>query len=228
MTIPCSSRNAIILGVVGHYAGLIYVIWIYVITFMILAFTAKMLNRFVESDTLPLIEELPPYRKPIMKNLMVKAWLRMADFAYLVIPLLIVGGMFYSLPQHYDLINPFVKFFDILTVKWLDLPRKAIIPIIYGFLQKDLVPAMLSNALGTSDFSFIMTNHQHDESSTLYIRFSNHPSDSVHNSAWYAYEGIWPKKINSCVDFELLVWDVLEWHHKQVAAYVSEFSSMKP
>ncbi len=160
MTIPCSSRSAVIFGVVGHHAGLRYAIWIYVIAFSLLAFTARILNRLIESDHLPMVEELPPYRKPIFKNLMMKAWIRMADFVYLVIPLLIVGGMLYGLLQHYDLINPFVRFFDVLTVKWLNLPSRTIIPILYGFLQKDLVPAMLNNALGTSDFSSVMTNHQ--------------------------------------------------------------------
>ena len=160
MTIPCSSRNAIIFGVVGHHAGLIYVIWMYAIVFSILVLTAKLLEWVVGGDYLPMVEELPPYRRPILRNSMIKAWVRMKDFIYLVIPLLMAGGILYGLLQHFNLLEPFVKMFDFLMVKWLNLPSGTIIPILYGFLQKDLVPAMLSSVLGTSNFSSVMTNHQ--------------------------------------------------------------------
>ncbi len=160
MTIPCSSRNAIIFGVVGHHTGLIYVIWMYAIVFSILVLTAKLLEWVVGGDYLPMVEELPPYRRPILRNSMIKAWVRMKDFIYLVIPLLMAGGILYGLLQHFNLLEPFVKMFDFLMVKWLNLPSGTIIPILYGFLQKDLVPAMLSSVLGTSNFSSVMTNHQ--------------------------------------------------------------------
>lgn len=160
MAIPCSSRNAIIFGVVGHHTGLIYVIWMYAIVFSILVLTAKLLEWVVGGDYLPMVEELPPYRRPILRNSMIKAWVRMKDFIYLVIPLLMAGGIMYGLLQHFNLLEPFVKMFDFLMVKWLNLPSGTIIPILYGFLQKDLVPAMLSSVLGTSNFSSVMTNHQ--------------------------------------------------------------------
>ena len=160
MAIPCSSRNAIIFGVVGHHTGLIYVIWMYAIVFSILVLTAKLLEWVVGGDYLPMVEELPPYRRPILRNSMIKAWVRMKDFIYLVIPLLMAGGILYGLLQHFNLLEPFVKMFDFLMVKWLNLPSGTIIPILYGFLQKDLVPAMLSSVLGTSNFSSVMTNHQ--------------------------------------------------------------------
>ncbi len=160
MTVPCSSRSGIIFGVVGHYAGAVYAIGIYVAAFFVFVITAKLLNVAIPQEEHFLIEELPPYRRPLMKNMLVKAWVRMADFVYIVIPLLIVGGMLYGMVAYYDLVEPIVKPFSFLTVGWLHIPAKTIIPLIYGFLQKDLVPAMLANALGTTDFSAVMTNLQ--------------------------------------------------------------------
>ncbi len=160
MTVPCSSRSGIIFGVVGHYAGAVYAIGIYVAAFFVFVITAKLLNVVIPQEEHFLIEELPPYRKPLLRNMLVKAWVRMADFVYIVIPLLIVGGMLYGVVAYYNLVEPIVKPFSFLTVGWLHIPAETIIPLIYGFLQKDLVPAMLANALGTTDFSAVMTNLQ--------------------------------------------------------------------
>lgn len=157
MTVPCSSRAGIIFGVVGHYAGSIYALGIYAASFFLFVLTAKLLNVIIPPEEHYLIEELPPYRRPLLKNMLVKAWVRMADFVYIVIPLLIGGGMLYGAISYYNLVSPLVKPFSFLTVGWLHLPPETIIPLIYGFLQKDLVPAMLANALGTTDFSAVMS-----------------------------------------------------------------------
>ncbi len=159
MTIPCSSRSAIIFGVVGHYAGLWYAVGIYITAFFIFLITAKILNVIVLKETMPIIEELPPYRKPTLKNVTIKSWLRMKDFVYIVIPLLIGGGMLYGFMAYLNLVEPLVEPFRFLTVGWLNLPDKTIIPLIYGFLQKDLVISMLANALGTTNFS-VLTKSQ--------------------------------------------------------------------
>ena len=160
MTVPCSSRSGIIFGVVGHYAGAVYAIGIYLSAFFVFIITAKLLNVVIPGEEHFLIEELPPYRRPLLKNMLVKAWVRMADFVYIVIPLLIAGGMLYGIVAYYDLVEPIVKPFSFLTADWLHLPPETIIPLIYGFLQKDLVPAMLANALGTTNFSAVMSNLQ--------------------------------------------------------------------
>ena len=160
LSIPCSSRTAIIFGVVGHYAGITYALSIYIIAFVILIITAKLLNIPIPKEKLPIIEELPQYRKPLAKNLLIKAWVRMSDFVYIVIPLLIVGGMLYGGLSYFSLVTPIVKPLRFLTVSWLHLPDTTIIPLIYGFLQKDLVPAMLANALGTANFALAMNKIQ--------------------------------------------------------------------
>ena len=160
LSVPCSSRSAIIFGVVGHYAGVKYALSIYIIAFIIFVITAKLLNIPFTQEKIPIIEELPPYRIPLLKNLLLKAWVRMKDFVYIVIPLLIIGGMMYGGFSYLHLVTPIIKPFRFLTVNWLHLPDTTIVPLIYGFLQKDLVPAMLANVLGTANFSLAMSKIQ--------------------------------------------------------------------
>jgi ferrous iron transport protein B len=160
MTVPCSSRSGIIFGVVGHYAGAAYAVGIYVASFGVFVITAKLLNVVIPPEKIPMVEELPPYRKPLLKNIALKAWIRMQDFVYIVIPLLIAGGMAYGALLYVNLVQPLIGPFRSLTEGWLHLPAETIVPLLYGFLQKDLVPAMLANVLGTTNFSAVMSNVQ--------------------------------------------------------------------
>jgi len=98
-----------------------------------------------------------PYRWPLAANLALKAWNRMEDFIKIVVPFLIAGGALYGLLEYYGLTDILVKPFSFLTAGWLGLPPQTIIPLLYGFLQKDLVIAMLANALGTPDFGSALT-----------------------------------------------------------------------
>ena len=160
LSVPCSSRTAIIMGVVGHFAGFFYAISIYIIAFLVFIFTAFILRYTIKRAPMPFIEELPPYRIPRPENVIVKGWLRMKDFIYIVLPLLIVGGAFYAVLLHTNLVRVIVKPMRFLTVHWLHLPENTIIPLIYGFLQKDLVPAMLFVTLGTSNIATVMSRPQ--------------------------------------------------------------------
>jgi len=159
-TVPCSSRNAILFGVVGHYAGIWYLIFTYIVLFVVFILTSKIIGVVISKEKLPVVEEMPPYRMPVIKNLFIKAWVRMEDFVIVVIPLLVAGGILYGIFEYYDLTYYIVNPFKFLTVSWLGLPANTIIPLLYGFLQKDLVIAMLANAMGTYDFGSVLTNLQ--------------------------------------------------------------------
>jgi ferrous iron transport protein B len=102
-----------------------------------------------------LLWELPPYRRPLIKNILAKSWIRMKDFVYIVIPLLVLGGMAYGILNIMGLTNIIVEPFSPIT-KWLGLPALTIIPLIFGFLQKDLTGAMLLSVLG-SNISLALT-----------------------------------------------------------------------
>ena len=158
--VPCSSRAAIIFGVVAHFAGILYAAMIYIISFFLLIITAKLLNIVIKKEPMPIIEELPSYRVPKLKNVAVKSWIRMKAFVYVVIPLLVAGGGAYGLLLNFNVVGLIVDPLKPLTATWLMLPPKTIIALFYGFLQKDLTMAMLANALGTLNFGVAMSKIQ--------------------------------------------------------------------
>ena len=155
--IPCSSRTAIILGVVGHFAGLLPALGIYLLSALLIVAIGLTSRLAAFNPPPPLLLELPPYRRPMLQSVVTKSWLRMRTFVYIVIPLLILGGASYGLLKSFQLEGVLFNPLRFLTVGWLHLPKEAIAPLMYGFLQKDLTPAMLGSVFGTTNFASVMT-----------------------------------------------------------------------
>jgi len=157
--IPCSSRIAIIFGIAGHYLGWWSIFLIYLIMLSLAVVFGKILNKILPGEATDLIMELPNYRRPLIKNVLMKTWLRMKDYVYIVIPFLIVGGAMFGLMNALNLVNIVVDPFKPIISGWLLLPKETVIPFIYGLLQKDLTIAMITT-LGGTDLSLYMTSIQ--------------------------------------------------------------------
>lgn len=157
--IPCSSRTAIIMGLVASYAGVSYAIATYVIAIVSGLLFSKISGFFVKVEPSPFLLELPPYRKPLLHNVAVKSWIRMQDFFKVVIPLLISGGVVYSLMEYVGFVDFLILPLTPLSL-WLRLPPEAVVPLIYGYLQKDLTISMLFTVLGTTDISVHLSSTQ--------------------------------------------------------------------
>lgn len=145
--IPCSSRIAIIMGIVGFYGGVKLVLYVFGTLFVAGIIWALTMKKVTHVKVSPLLLELPPYRMPLVTNVLAKSWIRMRDFVYVVIPLLAVGGAVYGVLDVMGFVNLVVNPLSPIT-KWLGLPSVTIIPLIFGFLQKDLTGAMLISVLG--------------------------------------------------------------------------------
>jgi len=146
--VPCSSRIAIIMGIVGFYGGTKLALSVFATSFIAGLIWAFGIEKLIEMKSEPLLLELPPYRRPLIKNVSAKSWIRMKDFVYIVIPLLALGGIAYGILDMLGLTYIVVEPLSPITT-WLGLPTVTIIPIIFGFLQKDLTGAMLLSVLGS-------------------------------------------------------------------------------
>ncbi len=153
--IPCSSRIAIIMGIIGFYGGIKLVFAVFITLFVAGLLWALGIKKVIHAKSEPLLLELPPYRRPLIKNVLVKSWIRMKDFVYIVIPLLAIGGIVYGILDVLDVIDIIIKPLSLITA-WLQLPDRTIVPLVFGFLQKDLTGAMLISVLG-NEISAVLT-----------------------------------------------------------------------
>lgn len=146
--VPCSSRIAIIMGIVGFYGGIKLAFSVFATLFVAGLIWAFGIKKAIHIKSEPLLLELPPYRKPLIKNVLAKSWIRMKDFVYIVIPLLVLGGIAYGILNITGFTKRIVEPLSPITT-WLGLPAATIIPLVFGFLQKDLTGAMLLSVLGS-------------------------------------------------------------------------------
>ena len=153
--VPCSSRIAIIMGIVGFYGGIRLAFSVFITLLIVGLIWAFGIKKVIQIKSEPLLLELPPYRKPLIKNILVKSWVRMKDFVYLVMPLLAIGGAVYGILDMMEITDIVVNPLSPITL-WLGLPVVTIIPLVFGFLQKDLVGGMLVSVLG-SEISLVLT-----------------------------------------------------------------------
>jgi ferrous iron transport protein B len=146
------------MGVVGYYGGTKLAFYVLATTFIAGLIWAFGIKRALPLKIEPLLLELPPYRKPLIKNILSKSWIRMKDFIYIVMPLLILGGMVYEILNIWGVTTVIVKPLSPIT-NMLGLPAVINIPLVFGFLQKDLTGGMLVSVLG-NEVSLALTSLQ--------------------------------------------------------------------
>ena len=151
--VPCSARTAVILGTVGVFLGLKYAAAMYLIILGLIFLVGWLLNRWLKGKVSGMIMEMPPLRRPMLKPVLQKTWMRMKGFFYVAIPLLLLGGLFIGALQVSGVMNSLVAPFSPLTVGWLGLPAVAIIPLIYGFIRKEGALVLLVAVAGTSQLT---------------------------------------------------------------------------
>ncbi|QSA97309.1 ferrous iron transporter B [Methylococcus sp. EFPC2] len=146
--VPCSARSAIILALAGKYLGGLGVLGIFALTLIIIALLGRVLaNRFPESGP-GQVQEIPPYRLPRLRSLLLTTWSRTSDVLTIVTPLLVGGSIVLALLDHYQasaLINTALL---PITDWWLGLPVLLGVPILFGILRKELSLLMVYQALG--------------------------------------------------------------------------------
>ena len=158
--IPCSSRSTVVFAVAGRVAGPWAPLLIYLQGFLLAALVAWLVARATgaEEEAL-LVEDIPPLRRPLASNLAAKAWAKLDDFIRVVTPLVVLGALVYA-ALVYANVTPVVEAVLSPLAGLLGLPPAALPPVLYGFVQKDLVVSMLAASLGTADFARVLTPRQ--------------------------------------------------------------------
>lgn len=158
--IPCSSRIGIIMGVVGFYGGTFLALAVLGTIFIAMLIWAFLLKLLMKGKLEPMLIELPPYRRPIINNVFSKSWLRMKGFVKVVIPLLMAGGIIYSILNQLGVTGYFIAPFSPIMMFLFNLPGETAIPLLFGFVQKDLTGAMLISIFGVENGQLPLTSLQ--------------------------------------------------------------------
>jgi ferrous iron transport protein B len=155
--IPCSARTAVILGTVGFFLGVKYALVIYGIILAIIFIVGWLLNRWLPGQVSGMIMEMPPLRRPMLRPVLYKTWLRMKHFAYIAVPLLLVGSLVIGILHVSGVLTSITGPLSPFTNGLLGLPPIAIIPLIYGFIRKEGALVLLVSIAGKPNLLDFMT-----------------------------------------------------------------------
>ncbi len=152
--VPCSARTTVIMGLVGYFIGYRYAILLYGINILVIMISGIVLKKLLPGISPEMALDIPPYRLPTFKTLILKTWHKVKDFVFLAVPMLIGGSIVLTLISYYHLDNIingiFKPFMEILG-----LPSSIAVVLLFGILKKELTLLMLYQALGLSSLSQI-------------------------------------------------------------------------
>jgi ferrous iron transport protein B len=157
--VPCSARMTIILGLVGYYLGGMEALFIYVLNIVVITLVGTVLARIMPEESPGMVLEIPSYKKPALKSILAKTWLRSRDFIIYAWPILIVGSLVLSFAEVFNWNEAINAALGPLT-RLLDLPPAVGMTLVFGVLRKELSMIMLIQALGTTNIASVMSPAQ--------------------------------------------------------------------
>ncbi len=154
--VPCSARSAIILALGGKYLGGLGVFGIFMLNLLIIALLGKLLVKRYPDISPGLIQEIPTYALPRLKQVLNATWQRTSDILTIVTPLLIGGSIVLALLHHVGADAWINQALTPITLWALGLPVVLGVPILFGVLRKELSLLMIYQALGTFDVGQVL------------------------------------------------------------------------
>ena len=145
--IPCAARTVVILGLVGRFVGLHAALALYLFDLILIFILGRIAFKALPGEPVGLIMEMPAYKKPVIKNVLMKTWARTKDFVYIAFPIIIAGSLTISALSISGTMDYVVNAASPLIEGWLGLPKETGIPLIFGILRKELTLILLSQLI---------------------------------------------------------------------------------
>ncbi len=158
--VPCSARMVVIAGVVAAFVGIFWAFSIYFIVFILIILTAIVLSRITPGEQFGMIVEMSPLRRPQAHLVLAKSWLRIKEFLFIAMPILIITSIALGLFQYFGLTDAFQQLVAPITVTLLGLPEYASTALLFGVFRKELAFETLAVLSGTADLGSVMTSVQ--------------------------------------------------------------------
>ncbi len=142
--IPCAAAMTVVMGLVGRYLGLGWVIILFAINFSVILVIGKILNKIMPGTCTELIMEMHEYRAPNFNVILKQTWMRSKGFIFKALPIIIVLGILLEVLLIFGVLNPINFILSPVTVFWLGLPAITGLFLLYGILRKELTLVLLS------------------------------------------------------------------------------------
>jgi ferrous iron transport protein B len=142
IAVPCMAQVAMIFAILGPYGGG-YISLVFGTLVLVYLLAGLLLNRLVQGESPEIFLEIPPYRKPSLRAISQKTWMRIRGFLNEAIPWLFLGVILINILYALGFITLLGKALSPVMEGWLGLPRETSVALLVGFFRKDLAVGML-------------------------------------------------------------------------------------
>lgn len=143
--IPCSAQLGVLLAMMASISVTGVIIWSFTVI-GVLILVGYLSSMILKGDSTSFLLELPPIRKPIMKNILIKTFARMEWYLKEVIPLFVLGTAVLFFMDRLELLEVFRRWGSPLVQDFLGLPPMATEAFLIGFLRRDYGAVYLLDA----------------------------------------------------------------------------------
>ncbi|MCD6513650.1 MAG: ferrous iron transport protein B [Candidatus Odinarchaeota archaeon] len=140
--IPCMAQQVMIWRVLGDY-GLIYILVLYLLLLSIILITGLILNMIVPGEDTILLLEIPPWRKPQLRNLLRKTYTRILSFLRNGVPLVFLGVLLANLIYYTGIVTMIAELLSPVMSGLFKLPSETCVALIISVLRKDVAVGIL-------------------------------------------------------------------------------------
>jgi len=158
--VPCSARTVVIAGIVAAFVGILWAFSIYLIIFVLIVISAFFLSRITPGEQFGMIVEITPLRCPQVRLVLAKSWLRIKEFLFIAMPVLVITSIALGLFQYFGIVNAFQAIAEPLTTSLFGLPAYASTALLFGIFRKELAFETLAVLAGTADLGSVMNGIQ--------------------------------------------------------------------
>ncbi len=142
IAVPCMAQIAVIVGLLGARSN--KAVMIVFSTLLLLWFIiGYILNKVLKGESIPLMLEIPPYRRPHFGAVVKKLWMRISGFFLTAIPYVLLGVFLVNVSYFFGVIDFFARIFSPVLKNIWGLPSEAISALLVGFIRKDVAVGML-------------------------------------------------------------------------------------
>jgi len=147
--VPCSARISVIFALTAAFAGPIWALIIFAFVLLVIAVNGKLLSKFLKKPT-GMVLEIPDLRFPSLQVSLGKTYYKLMDFGREAVPYLVIGSLALAYIEYFNVAKVLDYVFYPLLHYVLGLPEQLGSTLIFGFLRKELILVMASQALGVS------------------------------------------------------------------------------
>lgn len=158
--IPCSARITVIFALAAAFTGPLWALVVFLFVLFIIAVNGKILSIFLNKPT-GLVLEIPNLKMPSLAVTFKKTWYKIREFFKVALPFLILGSIVLGWLEYFHIAQYINFVFSPVIKSVLGLPEQLGSTLVFGFLRKELIIVMATQALNVNSLSQLpMTVHQ--------------------------------------------------------------------